>query len=463
MLSKIKTWVPPFGRLLQSIGAKELKPNTSPSNAVSRSLGSNQRPLIEIQQQRYPAQAPQQIHTHEKLWLREFISEKIPIVKAFSPFPPPLTLVGCNKPATSKLLFGGTTRTFAANNLAFERFLPGHGFAFGRQRSFCSAPQTMVAHFANNGGNLLQVVGKSFYVAAKKNNASFLQSNVQNNNEKPQIVNSNKIVKTTTTPAKKTESLQPLSPIKSIGLVDIIQQQQKGSESNEAKVIHSVYLKETIERDTTEKKILEEMITSVDDNVQVYISFNMNLKIGSLKSKSGITLDPSFIQTYDNVIKRQHQVILDILEKLSRLNKVLDIQFLDFELRVVFPRGMDIKKVRELLTSLGIDLDDPVLSLSISKNVAKSLDNINQSSIQNLAEQTMNSNNNNKRSERPLTLPFAHPSNLQSHRETSKKRSSSSYGNSTLDQTQNLNFNNVNDDHSLEIHDFLKEVNEFSS
>ncbi|CAG8678143.1 4867_t:CDS:2, partial [Ambispora gerdemannii] len=394
MLPRIKTWALSFGRLIQSSGPKELKPN-----AVSRPL-VNQRQLFELPQ-KSPSQATQRFQTYEEVWLREFFSKNFPVVKTFSPLPAP-TWVRCSKLATSKLLFGGSNRIFVANKPVFERNLPGFGF----QRNFCSAPRA-AAHFANTGGIMSQLAGKSFTVAANKTNISSLQheahknneisqlfnksftvvanktniSSLQherhNKNEKPQIVNPSKIVSSTTaTTAKKTEFLQPFSQTKS------------------AVIKHVCLTKETVKNPkcgTMAKQTLKEKITPIDDNVQIYMSLNVALTSGKFifsnnSIKKNSVLDSSFIQNFDDIVKRQHQVILDTLEKLSRLNKILDIQFLDFELRVVFPRGMDIKKVQELLKNLGIDLENPVFSLGLNNNVAKPLDNINQSSNNNSAQ-----------------------------------------------------------------------------
>ncbi|KAG9287912.1 hypothetical protein G9A89_017507 [Geosiphon pyriformis] len=426
MFSKLKTWVSPLRTHLEFFGSKELKPTSHIDCVGAKPLGFKQ-----LQFSQFDRNFLSSAFKVQEACLRKFFFKNFPIVKVISPISAPVPL--------NALRFCNPNRSFSIRPGFGSNFANAKKVFFGSPRTFCSVPQSALKQATSNGSVLAQLVCRPFTTISHNHNFFSPQNILPDHEKNSHNSYSNQI-----------QSLSLKIP-RGVG----------GDKSPKFSV------NGCLPKATGGVEILNENIS--DENLQVYVLVfdlfpitepNTSSHYRDVERQTAVTplctptnphlvghrpqnkqQSPSLIHYLKERANRQYahsMAVISILDKILENITQLEIKISEFELKIIFPRGITIENIHQWLNSLDIDPEDPhfTLKLEILENsrplgafpvglinlqtdIAKSTKNLTVTESQENGksgimifvdkdiERVMEGKKQSSLQDRPLSLPFA--------------------------------------------------------
>ncbi|CAG8561275.1 11962_t:CDS:1 [Acaulospora colombiana] len=372
MWKQVKALVEPLERVM-TLGVKGSKANATGGTSIFA-----KQQVSEIQKQFSNVNIYNNSVKTQEVRLRDFIFENFAIFKSFIPLPEPVPITFSRTP----LRICKPQRIGLTSNYAFSQSVGTRNmFCNSGARNFSSAQTAVFNNSFNNGGVVLAKLGfKPFSALATKTGALWTPSpdNLGKN------VNPSEFVGLKIDVGRKL--------FQSKGIFDAVQKQESDEHKhNKPLIVRRTNIKKSSRKNKTVAKTMETTENSSD--VQVYMSFilspplfwensiSMESSFSSINSFAGVVshlmrnvsmhqmdrLDPLFIENLQEHAEIQYNHMMEVISilKILQTHGGYEIKVFDCELRVIFPRGMTVVEVEDLLQSSGIDLESPHFELEV--------------------------------------------------------------------------------------------------
>lgn len=387
MLKKIKAFVEPLERLLTTHGVRGPQKSTSLNTTCNSQLSHSTKQCADLQKQFVESNFPL-INAQENSKLCNFIEQNFGLFNnKFNYFSQPVPVASWN---SNQLHIQSRIGLFH-NPVSLSPIGLKNVFVANNSRKFSTLHTTsMVNNATNCGGNAMFCLGfKPFFNLLNKPDSLFSKYNFNNNlDQKIENKNANSLKKNEFKFHEKSigHKLFDQSDKATLNIDKRIKINNNNSKAQDNNAM-TIYNDNIFDHDD---EILDRGIDYNTRNTQYYMTFvvtsppplwslnSMATSISNISNISDTSLfhkkSPDIQQLNDLIVKglrenselyyNHMKEITSILEKLLQHGNY-EIKIFGYELRVNFPRGMQIEEIENLLKSLGIDPTNPHFELEM--------------------------------------------------------------------------------------------------